>query len=220
MDLETNTQPSIPGLSKEQRIGFVLLLIFGIISVLLGVLQIRNRLYKPFALNNSVPGIFREELTGVDALRFRDTDNDGLKDFDELYSFGTSPYLYDTFNYGFSDREVIAKGLPLCPNGGKNCPEGMLAANADSLPRTSTSTSVGIEPPPSFDPNEFAALFSNPNELRKVLLQTGVTAEALSQINDEQLLTMAAQVLSSTSTILDIQKAAQGAADSSQKQTP
>ena len=82
---EPRLETSAAKFSNEQKIGLGLLLIFALVSVSLGMLQIRNRLYKPFALNNSVPGGLLEEVNTIEALRFRDTDFDGLNDFDEMY---------------------------------------------------------------------------------------------------------------------------------------
>ena len=108
----------LPGsLSNEQKIGFSLLLVFALLSVGLGTLHIRNTMYAPLALNNAPPINLKDQVNTVDALRYRDTDYDGLTDFDELYVYDTSPYLYDTFSYGLSDKEVVARGLPLCPKG-------------------------------------------------------------------------------------------------------
>jgi len=40
--------PKNKSLSKEQKTGFILLLIFGFLTVFLGFFQIRNNIYGPF----------------------------------------------------------------------------------------------------------------------------------------------------------------------------
>ena len=97
-----------PGLSKEQKIGFILLLFFAFFTIGLGILQIRNTMLAPFALNNKITVAIKDQVNTLEALRYRDTDHDELNDFDELDIYGTSPYLYATFSYGLSDKEVIA----------------------------------------------------------------------------------------------------------------
>lgn len=181
-------------LSREQKIGFILLLIFAITGLSLGFLQIRNTMLKPFALTNTIPSTVKEEVNDISALRFRDTDSDGLNDYEELYIDGTSPYLYDTFSYGFSDKEVVERGLPRCPNAGENCLDaGTVIASSSSK----------ITPPSSEDAtavSDLQNLLTNPSEMRKLLIQSGVEKEVLDKISDQDLINMAIQILSSSST--------------------
>lgn len=186
-------------LSKEQKMGFVLLLIFAVFGIALGILKIRNTLYAPFALNNQVPTSLKDEVNSVDALRYRDTDGDGLSDFDELYIYGTSPYLYDTFGYGISDKEVIAKGLPLCPKG-QNC----AGAPSETLPITYSSSSVAV-PGLENAALDLAQQLKDPTQVRKMLLETGVDKDMLSKIDDATLMQMVVQLLSATSTADNLQ---------------
>ena len=95
------------GLTAEQKIGFVLLLIFAALGLTLGFLQIRNTMLAPFALNSNIPASIKDKINDVDSLRFRDTDSDGLSDYDEVYTYGTSVYLFDTFGYGKSDKQEV-----------------------------------------------------------------------------------------------------------------
>ncbi|HLD60610.1 MAG TPA: hypothetical protein VJA27_00545, partial [Patescibacteria group bacterium] len=118
---------SFSALRKEQKIGFFLLLIFALLTVGLGALQIRNTMYAPFALNNKVPSILKDEVNNIEALSFRDTDFDELNDFDELYVYNTSPYLPDTDSDGIRDKKELEGGTnPLCAEG-KDC-GGVVAA--------------------------------------------------------------------------------------------
>ena len=84
------------GLTKQQKMGVFMLSLFAVFAVGLGVLKIRNTLYAPFALNSDVPYATKEEIDTNEGLMYRDTDKDGLNDFDELYVYVTSPYLKDT----------------------------------------------------------------------------------------------------------------------------
>jgi hypothetical protein len=187
-DEQNDLQPPI-GLTKEQKIGFVLLLIFGIIAVGFGVLQIRNTMYAPFALNSQVPTSLKNEVNGADALRFRDTDHDGLNDFDELYVYGTSPYLYDTFSYGMSDKEVVAKGLPLCPKG-QDC--AGLAVQSGAVPSVSVSGTLNspaareaaIGPPPP----DLSKMLTDPAQIRQMLTDAGMAKEVLQKLSDADLM--------------------------------
>lgn len=193
------------GITKEQKMGFILLLIFGILSVGLGFLQIRNSLYAPFALNNKVAVNVKDELNTVDALRLRDTDHDGLNDFEELYVYGTSPYLYDTFSYGLSDKEVIAKGLPLCPKG-QDC-SAIATSGEAALPGSASSTAaaLGNDPTLANPPPDLLGLLNDPAQVRQLLIGAGMEKTILDKVSDAQLTEIVRQALSSTSTLEGIQ---------------
>lgn len=197
-DEQSLTPPKI-SLSPEQKIGFILLLIFAVFGIALGILKIRNTLYAPFALNNQVPTSLKEEVNSVDALRYRDTDADGLSDFDELYVYGTSPYLLDTFGYGISDKEVLAKGLPLCPKG-QNC----VGAPSETLPVISSSPSVAV-PGLEGAPTDLIQQLKDPTQVRQMLLEAGVSKDMLGKIDDATLMLMVSQLLSATSTADNLQ---------------
>lgn len=225
MDDEQYQELPARGLSKEQKIGFCLLLIFGIMSVGLGYVQLRNTLYAPFALNDKVTAPLRDQINTVDALRYRDTDNDGLSDFDEQYIYHTSAYLYDTFGYGMSDKEVIAKGLALCPRAGKDCSTDT-AVSADAagttssfsnlipaLPSTSTLTAPPVQTGSTLGINQ---IIQDPAQLRQMFLQAGMDPAALKKISDTDLVAMVNQMVNSTSSMQAL-TALSGAVSSSLK---
>lgn len=120
-------------------------------------------------------------LGGLDELRNKDTDSDGLSDYDEFYIYKTSPYLADSDSDDIPDKTEIDAGTdPNCPTG-KNCNRATLAnnANADTNAvlgpiQTNTATGTG---------GELTA-----DELRQILRDAGASEELLSQIPDEELL--------------------------------
>lgn len=181
------------GLTKEQKTGFVLLLIFAILGLTLGFLQIRNTMLAPFALNNDVPVSLRDEINDVDALRYRDTDNDGLTDYNELYMNGTSPYLFDTYGYGFSDKEVIERGLALCANAGKNCANEETPMVSSTLPSGDNITQEAISAIDDYD-----KLLNDPAEIRKMLIKSGMEKDLLDKISDAEILSLVNQLMTSS----------------------
>lgn len=195
----------LPGnLSKEQKIGFSLLVIFAFLSVGLGALQIRNTMYGPLSLNNKPPVNLKDQVNTIDALRFRDTDHDGLSDFDELYIYGTSPYLYDTFSYGISDKEVIAKNLPLCPQG-QDCTTPVATGEAVATTDAST-TAANLKAQLGAPPPDLVVSLKDPKALRQMLLEGGMDEATLKKVTDDQLTALAGQVLASTSTMEQLRK--------------
>jgi hypothetical protein len=196
-------------LTKEQKIGFGLLLVFAFLSIGLGILQIRNTMYGPLSLNSKPPVDIKNQVAGVDALRYRDTDYDGLNDFDELYVYGTSPYLADTFSYGMSDKEVVEKGLPLCPKG-QDC--GTPSAGASTqISASASSTAAALQAQLGTPPPDLLATLRDQAQIRKMLRESGLDPKVLENVSDSQLLLLSNQILMDTSTVEKIKQVQQAA---------
>lgn len=193
-------QPNQNGLSNEQKIGFVLLLAFAILAIGLGILQIRNTMYSRFALNNQVPTNLKDQVNTVDALRFRDTDRDGLSDFDELYVYGTSPYLADTDGDGIPDGVEVKKGT------NPNCSEGAdCSIMADNYGLSTTTLDVGTStailpdapvPPPILD---VQAAIKDPVQVRAMLINAGqISPDIINKVSDAELMQLINQLMVSS----------------------
>jgi hypothetical protein len=107
------------GLTREQKMGAGFLLIFGVLTIALGWLQLHNTLYGPFVIkpteDNKKAVAYTDEKTKLQQI---DTDHDGISDYDELYFYKTSPYLPDTDSDGIGDKAEIDRGSdPLCVEG-------------------------------------------------------------------------------------------------------
>ena len=63
-------------------------------------------------------------------LKSTDSDNDGLNDYEEMFSYYTNPYDYDTDNDGFSDRTEVMKGTS--PNSNDFYSGGVIAGVSDT----------------------------------------------------------------------------------------
>lgn len=174
--------------TSEQKMGVALLLVFAFVSLSLGYLQIRNRLYAPFALSGDVPSALKEEVATAEALRFRDTDFDGLSDFDELYLHGTSPYLADTDSDGVSDSDELQKGTDALCAAGKECVNS--EDPAESYSATSASV-AGTE----LSEGDVAEYLTDPASVRQLLLDSGLSKELVDTMSDDELLAMISQAL-------------------------
>lgn len=199
MEGDTESTKSF-GLSKEQKVGFALLSVFAILTLAIGVMQIRNTMYGPFSLNKVVPTDIKEKINSTDALRFRDTDNDGINDFDELYVYTTSPYLADSDSDGIDDLEEVTKGT------NPNCVEGQTcSALAESQAVRNTSSSlliIGQEvDSPGEEPTDLSQALQDPLLVRQMLVESGMDADALKTVSDEQLMALVNDLLANTSTI-------------------
>lgn len=184
-------------LKKEQKIGFVLLLIFAILAVGLGALQIRNNMYGKFALNSRVSPTIKEEVNTADALRFRDTDKDTISDFDEMYVYGTSAYLADTDSDGLKDNEEIARGTdPNCAEG-KNCAADITLTTVASASSTSQMllNNLSVSAPAEAAPEDLSALLNDPEKVRALLKNAGVDETILKKISNADLMKMVTDIM-------------------------
>ena len=194
-------QPPQQGLTREQKTGFVFLLIFGVLAIGLGFLQMRNTIYSPFIVRSPRQSAQAQNLLN-ETMRLQniDTDQDGLNDYEELNFYRTSPYLPDTDSDGITDQKEIIGGTdPLCP-AGKDC------AVQEAFPTPTPPpiiTPLGIESPTPLDIIEdtgqavlldstlidFEKIARDPDQLRTLLLGTGsIDQEVLDTIDDEALL--------------------------------
>jgi len=190
------------GLTSSQKTGFVLLLIFGVLAIGMGVLQMRNNIFSPFVLhvdknNQAETSLFMDENARLQSI---DTDHDGLNDYEEINFYETSAYLPDTDSDGIDDKTEISQGKnPLCP-------EGEMCESADAITTTSTVTFDIVKTSDGTKPADFLSTISpdsgqidlqaeikkwtqNPTQLREMLLATGsITKEDLAKIDDATLI--------------------------------
>ena len=208
--MEHNQHQGQP-LTQDRKVGFIFLLLFAIVTVSMGALQLRNTIYGPFVirraetdLGNNV--ILADEMTRLQSI---DTDQDGLNDYEELYFTETSPYLEDTDSDGIEDKAELDQGLdPLCPEG-QDCSgvdptleaEAEINVGSDILPEVESLSGVVFGeggpniagPAPSFDLQQF---LDNPQLLRQTVLSTGkISAEDLAHISDQELLAVVENIL-------------------------
>jgi len=202
--------------TKEQKVGFAFLLVFGILAVGMGFLQMRNNIYGPFVISapEEVAHSSANSINEVSRLQGIDTDRDGLSDAEEL-NLLTSPYLPDTDSDGISDGDEVNGGSdPLCPQG-TNC-SGLLETdtNLDNTdPILSPLAGSAVTPDVLIDTSLSGTLdpttvgqtggvgvneiLNDPAQLRQMLINTGqITAEQLAGISDERLLELVGQVQS------------------------
>lgn len=206
-------------LSKEQKTGFVLLLLFGLMAIMLAFLQMRHNLYAPFIEQKIVSNLeakpvysFFDDQTRLQQI---DTDQDGLNNYEEIQFYQTSAYIPDTDSDGIDDKTEIEQGTdPLCPEGDA-CDRFSASGPASSVSSSSISPLIDTADTPSdifggavetvqdtipeetAPPQELIDLVtSDPNYVRQLLRSSGQISEAeLNQFDDQTLLDLAAQLV-------------------------
>lgn len=191
-------------LSTEQKVAFVLLLFFGIGGTVLGFTSFGANLRRPFDLQLARAPEYTplevKESKEREAMKTRDTDNDGLSDYDEQMVYKTSLYLKDSDSDGFDDKTEVFSGND------PNCPKDKVCNVAVATTETSGEGEVLVLDDAKDDVPSIASampkisdVFSSeeelkeflsglsPEEIRGFLLQTGVDAETLKGLKDDEL---------------------------------
>ncbi len=133
-------------LTSEQKVSLGIFGVCGFFAVGLSLWSLYAHVRSPFFVSRSVLEASRKALAPQNqddtsqadaALKAKDTDHDGLSDYDEINIYHTSPYLADSDSDGIPDGVEVAQGTdPNCPKG-KNCLEP-----SDTVPATSASASA------------------------------------------------------------------------------
>ena len=179
-----------------RRRALIVLVVIGFSTLYFGVWYIRQKITVPFepvvSTNEESPSA--NATNGqVQSLRERDTDGDGLNDFDELNIYETSPYIADSDSDGLNDNVEIAGGTD------PNCPQGQTCGRV--LTNT-TNTQAADELFPDLVPAEMPDTPTttdssnlSADELREILKDAGVSAEEVDKISDEDLIATYQEVL-------------------------
>lgn len=174
-------------LDKKQRWSLLGLSLFTVLIVVLWGVQMKANIYKP--LNTPPDGVVavtsvNNNINTLDAYT-KDTDQDGLSDYQETNNYNTSPYIPDSDSDGFTDGEEVARGTdPNCPSG-KTCQTEIVISDPTSLPTIETNASSTSD---DLAWEKVLTGQSNPAVLRQFLINNGFDKEALDSISDEDLL--------------------------------
>jgi len=194
-------------LSSKQKIGLGVLSFLGIAALIFGLLQFIYNVKAPFAGRGTGLTNFKtaeeQDLDQVLALQSKDTDQDGLSDFDEIYFYKTSPYLEDSDSDGYSDKQEVDSGNdPNCP-AGKDCmtAEGGTSSGSSSPSASSDLTNSNLTNSNLTNTNidlELLGGQATPEAIRQAMRQAGVGDEILNKIDDETLMEIYQETLKET----------------------
>jgi hypothetical protein len=169
-------------------------IVFGLIALIFGGWQIVDTIRRPFKIDQArllaqqqIQSSVEDQIKSLAELKAKDTDGDGLSDYDEIYIYGTSPYLEDTDSDGYSDKLEIETGNdPLCPAGQKCLVDSDTGVSSGQI-------GTNIQAP--IDPYNIS-----PAEIRQLLLSSGLDQATLNEIDDNSLRQMFLQAYVETET--------------------
>ncbi|MFA5030565.1 MAG: thrombospondin type 3 repeat-containing protein [Patescibacteria group bacterium] len=195
------------GRPENARRLFILISVLAAFGLLGGVWSIKTSIEQPLAFTNT-PAI-KNQLTSssntsendaykLAALKDKDADQDGLSDYDELYTYGSSPYIQDSDSDGISDKDEVDNGTD------PNCPEGtectaIAVFTPDTNTNSITNTSTNSTNSTSTTNTNPAAASLNVDELRAALKNAGMAQSDLDALSDEQLKSLYSEVLAEDS---------------------
>ena len=173
---------------QKHRAGAWVVLVIGLIGLGIGITQWRGSFKDVFATKI---GQFKTpdqvEAERIAGMKSKDTDTDGLNDYEESYVYRTSPYLSDSDSDGLDDRAELQAGEdPNCPKG-KECAAALGAISGEAKD-AGAEGEAGAETAGDEEAIIEAFLNPTPDEIRDLLLRSGVKAEELEGIDDATLL--------------------------------
>ncbi|MFH1661487.1 MAG: hypothetical protein ABIA02_00075 [Candidatus Falkowbacteria bacterium] len=191
-------------LSRGQKLATVGLSIFAILIIVMWGAQFKKSINDPFAYKGSestenqpastCSGPECNQQTEED-LRAKDTDKDGLSDWDELYFYKTSPYLEDSDSDGFLDMdEINTENDPNCPTGRDCYGSGIIEGDTTVVKDVQEPVSTNIS-----DDAGLEFLLSgdiDATTLRQLLESAGMDKEMLDQFSDAELIASYQETLS------------------------
>jgi len=182
---------------------FGVLLILGSATLIYGFVSLSGHIYGPQnkfeqANANNQQAESSSLVDDLLELQSRDTDSDGLNDYEEMYVYKTSAYLPDTDSDGYPDKDEIDNGYdPLCPKG-QDC-RGVEPDDQDDIFQ-GEEDELFPAPPEDGLPQDVINELGNltPQQIRELLLESGeMTQEQIDQVDDATLMEIYSEVLGS-----------------------
>ncbi|MFH1233051.1 MAG: thrombospondin type 3 repeat-containing protein [Patescibacteria group bacterium] len=195
---ESEQQSEQQPLSKKRKIAAGVLAVFGIFILVAWTIQLKNSISGPFTYKGSSQSQ-SNNVTAVDseeALKTKDTDKDGLSDWDELYVYHTSPYLADSDSDGIPDGEEIKNNTdPNCPIG-RDCKNlGIVSGDQGIVNQGEAKQNNGAlnsllvnQPAQSSTTTSLLGGQIDAPTLRQLLIQNGMAKDVLDKISDNDLM--------------------------------
>jgi len=194
-----DNKSSLPKRINERTV-YVFIGLIGVVALFLGFIRLSQYVKSPFmpevSLSNTSTFLTQVQIDQIDALKNKDTDGDGLSDYDELYFYHTSPYLKDSDSDSLTDKQEIDGSTdPNCPAGQTCVSYGGTNTNV-SLANTNAAANSNV---PATDISLLSGNMTAAT-LRETLKNSGVPQNVLDGMTDEELLEVYNQTISESQT--------------------
>lgn len=190
---------SFRNLPRPQKAAVVSLGVVAVAILVVWFWQFNTRINNPFTISKEE--IAQAEKLAADkaiaqaADKIKDTDTDGLTDYDEINIHKTSPYLEDTDGDNLSDFEEIKLGKdPLCAEG-SSCG---LINGSQTIATASSTEGTTATPAENVDQELLIKALSGEGDasvVKQILIQGGASAEQVNLLSDEDLMAIYQEVL-------------------------
>lgn len=139
--------PQSPLLNRNQKLAVAFLFIFTLAVVGYGAYQFKSNLVSAIDFTGGKPLLIADldqnASTSETYLRSQDTDKDGLNDWEETNTYGTSPYLEDTDGDGIKDGDEVRNGTDTKCAEGKDCSKTNFLTDSTATGTPAVSKSAG-----------------------------------------------------------------------------
>ncbi|MBI4457891.1 hypothetical protein HY633_02925 [Candidatus Uhrbacteria bacterium] len=161
--------------TSHEKVSLGVFVVLGTATLLFSIFRFQKSVLLPFV---HPTGTFKSsedlERERTDKLKTDDTDKDGVKDYDELYIYRTSPFLEDSDSDGINDGIEISQGYdPNCPKG-QTCRQQRTtsgAATGSPAPTTGAPT-IGGSPSTGTAATTAAAASITPDKVLEAITET------------------------------------------------
>ncbi len=169
-------------LTADQQLGLSVFGVCGILTLVFSSWYLHAQIQAPFlaprqnleASRQLVNELVRTQQT-QEELRLKDTDRDGLSDWDEMNTYRTSAYLADSDSDGSQDGVEIARGTdPNCPQG-RECQlrlDGIAERSSTSSGQALLQGTTGLLPATTPSAGQLGAA-----DIRRLLIANGLATE-------------------------------------------
>ena len=182
-------------LSREQKAGFMFVIVCGLTALVLGGQYLWTHMAEPFSISYTGPRFLtgsEEDAARISEQKRLDTDFDTVSDYDELNIYKTSPYLEDSDSDGLTDYAEISTGQdPNCAPGAPCAAvnnEDIVLSNGPSSLDAESDKLTAREQALQAAMTELYGL--PPAEIRNLLLQSGADQAQVEAMTDEEVIAL------------------------------
>ncbi len=149
--------------------------LIGILTIFFGAWKIVLNIKKPFVVSNIELEDKAEVIKYLN--RLKDTDGDGISDYEEVYVYGTSPYLTDSDSDGVSDYDQIINESKY----GTECVDDSCVVDLEA-------ETENIDSENSF----------TPEKIKELLIQSGYSESMVNKLSEDDLNKIYNEVIKAT----------------------